>query len=320
MQRILVIRGGAIGDFILTLPALKLLRENFPSAHIEILGYKQINALAEGRFYANATRSIDYAPLSRFFARDTELPADLVEYFGGFNLIISYLFDPDEIFAANLRRASAARLILGTPRFSEHEHAAVQLAQPLTELGLHLNDAAAFLFPSEEDRNSAIHFLQGMDSPVIAIHPGSGSEKKNWPLENWIQFGEYVQESGNNLLVIGGEADEKQTAQLRSRWEGKAVRFATNLPLPHLAAVLENTIFVGHDSGISHVAAAAGARCILLFGPTDPAVWAPVNGNVKVLSAPEGDLARLPPANVIKALVILSEARDLANSPAPSNS
>ena len=302
MQRILVIRGGAIGDFILTLPALKLLRENFPNAHIEILGYKHIIALAENRFYANATRSIDYAPLSRFFARDAELPADLVEYFGGFDLIISYLFDPDEIFAANLRRCSAARLILGSPKFSEREHAAVQLAQPLSELGLHLNDAAAFLFPSEDDRNSAIHFLQGMDSPVIAIHPGSGSEKKNWPLENWIEFGEHVQGNrGNNLLVIGGEADEKQTAQLRSRWEGKAVRFATNLPLPHLAAVLENAIFVGHDSGISHLAAAAGASCTLLFGPTDPAVWAPANENVRVLRAPHGDLAKLPLDMVLEA-------------------
>ena len=319
VQRILVIRGGAIGDFILTLPALKLLRENFPSAHIEILGYKHIIALAEGRFYANATCSIDYAPLSRFFAGDAELPADLVEYFGGFDLIVSYLFDPDEIFATNVRRCSAARLILGSPKFSEREHAAVQLAQPLSELGLHLDDAAAFLFPSEEDRNGVSHFLRGMDSPVIAIHPGSGSGKKNWPLENWIEFGEHVQKFGN-LIVIGGEADEKQTAQLRSRWEGKAVRFATNLPLPHLAAVLENAIFIGHDSGISHLAAAARARCILLFGPTDPAVWAPANENVKVLRAPDGDLKKLPLANVIEALVIPSEARDLPNSSARSNS
>jgi len=48
--RILVIRGGAIGDFVLTLPAIRLLRENFPHAHLEILGYKHIVALAEGRF------------------------------------------------------------------------------------------------------------------------------------------------------------------------------------------------------------------------------------------------------------------------------
>ena len=65
--RILVIRSGALGDFILTLPAIGLLRENFPACHLEILGYRHIAAIAEGRFYANSTRSIDYGPLAGFF-------------------------------------------------------------------------------------------------------------------------------------------------------------------------------------------------------------------------------------------------------------
>jgi heptosyltransferase-2 len=65
------------------------------------------------------------------------------------------------------------------------------------------------------------------------------------------------------------------------------------LPLPDLPALLERTIFVGHDSGISHLAAATGARCILLFGPTDPSVWAPLNENARVIRAPDRDLCRL---------------------------
>ena len=69
-----MIRGGAIGDFILTLPALKALRNARPGAHIEILGYKHIAVLAENRFYAQAVRSIEYAALSSFFARNSELP------------------------------------------------------------------------------------------------------------------------------------------------------------------------------------------------------------------------------------------------------
>src|SRR5256714_10064913 len=66
MERILMIRGGAIGDFILTLPALKALRDSRPEAHIEILGYTHIAVLAENRFYAQAVRSIEYGPISRF--------------------------------------------------------------------------------------------------------------------------------------------------------------------------------------------------------------------------------------------------------------
>ena len=190
MKRILVIRGGAIGDFILTLPAVKLLRDNFPNAHIEILGYKRIVALAENRFYANATRSIDYAPLSRFFARDSELAAELVNYFDSFDLILSYLFDPDEIFAANVKRCGGQRFIAGSPKFDGREHAAYQLARPLRELGLTLVNPAAFLFPNESDREAAKNFLGRDKVPFVTIHPGSGSEMKNWPIENWIELGE----------------------------------------------------------------------------------------------------------------------------------
>jgi heptosyltransferase-3 len=74
------------------------------------------------------------------------------------------------------------------------------------------------------------------------------------------------------------------------------------LPLPHLAGVLEHSIFIGHDSGISHVAAAAGANCILLFGPTDPNVWAPRNENVEVLRAQTGKVNDLEIAVVQAAL------------------
>jgi ADP-heptose:LPS heptosyltransferase len=301
VQRILVIRGGAIGDFILTLPALKLLRENYPGAHIEILGHKQIIALAANRYYADASRSIDYAPLARFFARDAELPADLVEYFSSFALIISYLFDPDEIFATNLRRGGAQRLIVGSPKLTEEEHAASQLARPLTGLGLHLTDPSAFLFPNAEDRNAALDLLQGMQLPVIAIHPGSGSETKNWAIENWTALGNRLL-SEKSLIVVSGEADDAQTAHLRSLWKDRPVRFATNLPLPHLAALLENAIFLGHDSGISHLAAAAGARCILLFGPTDPAIWAPKNENVRIIRAPSGAMEDIPPIEIQETL------------------
>jgi heptosyltransferase-3 len=98
---------------------------------------------------------------------------------------------------------------------------------------------------------------------------------------------------------VSGEADEERTRFLEAAWQERPVRFARNLPLPHLAALLENTVFVGHDSGISHIAAAVGARCVLLFGPTDPTVWAPANENATVLRAPEGNLGLLATDRVL---------------------
>ena len=101
--RILVIRGGALGDFVLTLPALRVLREAFPEAWIEVLGYEHIAALADGRYYANRVRSMDYGPLAGFFARNGTLDSELSAYFAGFQQVVSYLFDPDGIFEGNLR-------------------------------------------------------------------------------------------------------------------------------------------------------------------------------------------------------------------------
>src|SRR6266850_1639318 len=293
MNRILVIRGGAIGDFILTLPALKALRDARPRAHMEILGYKHIAVLAENRFYAQAVHSIEYGPLARFFARNSELPAELTDYFASFDLIVSYLYDPDRIFESNLRRCGVQNLICGPAKIVESAgHAARQLARPMEQLGINVADFAERIFPSIEDREFAREFLASVSQPIIAIHPGSGSHEKNWPLENWIDLfspnGRFARLEG--LVVISGEADEAEPDQLEREWKNRDVRFARNLPLPSLAAVLDRSIFIGHDSGISHLAAAAGANCILLFGPTDPDVWAPRNENVRVLRGQSGTL------------------------------
>jgi ADP-heptose:LPS heptosyltransferase len=312
MNRILVIRGGAIGDFILTLPALKALRDARPGAHIEILGYKHIAVLAEKRFYAEAVRSIEYGPLARFFARNSELPADLADYFASFDLVLSYLYDPDQIFETNVRRCGVDNLVCGPARVVENAgHAARQLAKPVESLGINVVDLAERIFPSVEDREFAREFLGSMPQPIIAIHPGSGSQAKNWPLENWIDLF-----SSNNrfpnmerVLVISGEADQAQSEQLEREWKNRGVRFARNLPLPHLAAVLEHATFIGHDSGISHLAAAAGANCILLFGPTDPEIWAPENRNVQILRAPGPKLGDLSVGEVETALTTATATR-----------
>jgi heptosyltransferase III len=305
MNRILVIRGGAIGDFILTLPALKALRDARPHAHIEILGYKHIAVLAENRFYAQAVRSIEYGPLARFFANIPELPAELADYFGTFDLIISYLYDPDRVFEKNLRRCGAENLICGPARIVENAgHAAHQLARPIQELGINILDFNERIFPSTEDRKCVREFLASVPQPIVAIHPGSGSEAKSWPIENWIGLfspgSRFADLEGP--LVISGEADQAQTEQLEREWKNRDVRFARNLPLPRLAVVLEHSVFIGHDSGISHLAAAAGANCILLFGPTDPNVWAPKNKNVRVLRAQSGKLSDLGTETVEAAL------------------
>jgi heptosyltransferase-2 len=332
IKRILVIRGGALGDFVLTLPALKALRVAHPKVSIEILGYPHIAAIAEKRFYAEAVRSIEYGALSRFFARGADLPLELRDYFAGFDLILSYLYDSDRIFEENLRRCGAENILRGPSKIVSGMSAAEQLAQPLQELGITVTDLAPRVFPSAEDREFACGFLENCGSPILAVHPGSGSEKKNWPIENWIELisavlngaapsrnGSFSSSGGTDrdeerlssrphsfrtVLIVSGEADENARQRLRTSFDNESrVCFAHRLPLPQLAALLAQSTFIGHDSGISHLAAAAGARCILLFGPTDAKVWAPQTDNITALLAPNGDLTQLSSATVHDAIV-----------------
>ncbi len=301
-RSILVIRGGAIGDFILTLPALRLLREGFPECRIEIVGYRHICSVADGRFYADAVRSIEYAPMAGFFNPRSELDPVLSQYFSGFGQVISYLFDPDGYFEGNLKRCGVKNLISGDPRISGKPHAARQLARPLESLALFLEDEAARIFPSAQDRTAAEHVLLGLKAPLVALHPGSGSEKKNWPLPQWVEFLRVLERSEATLLVTFGECDSLRAKELKSIFPDRLI-FLEDLPLSTLGAILARcAFFIGHDSGISHLAAAAGTECLLLFGPTDPAVWAPKNSGASVLHAPDGMLNNLTVEDVLEQL------------------
>ena len=261
--KILVIRGGAIGDFLLTLPAIALLREAFPAARLEILGYEHIIALATSGGYADATRSIEYAALANFFnPKAPALDQELSEYFGGFQQIVSFLYDPDGFFAGNLRRCGVKNLIEASPKIDpEGDHAIRQLSRPLESMALYLEEADAHLPLGEAENRFADEFLRerGMAKTadaapgtisrlLLAIHPGSGGERKNWQPERWLALAEWLlglklPEGRPRLLVIGGEADEKILKTFHRRWpagrggDGEPVLYAENFPLPCVGAL-----------------------------------------------------------------------------------
>jgi heptosyltransferase-2 len=309
--RILVIRGGAIGDFVLTLPAIRALRQALPRCQVEILGYRHITELAlhggpePGKTYADAARSIEYGPLAAFFARDGHLAPELCEYFAGFQQVVSWLFDPDGIFAANLERAGVLNYLGVYEKITDLDHASVQLARGLQRMAIFLDEPAAPLFPTVTSSAAAAKWLAERghaqdDRPLLAIHPGSGSPRKNWPAGNWQRLADRLAGDGARLLLIGGEADQALLDSLATALTACEPLVARNLALSTLAAMLARCAgYFGHDTGISHIAAATGIPSTLLFGPTDPAIWAPRGENVRIVHAPGGDLATLAPDDVL---------------------
>jgi ADP-heptose:LPS heptosyltransferase len=115
----------------------------------------------------------------------------------------------------------------------------------------------------------------------LAVHPGSGSPAKNWPFDRFVETARRLSPGRPWLLVLGPAEDAAAPPA------GAIV--ARGLPLRRLAAVLARAgRFLGNDSGVSHLAAACGTRTLALFGPTDPAQWAPVGQSVRTLRAASG--------------------------------
>ena len=282
-----------MGDFIVTLPTLRLLRERWPDAHIEVLGQPRIAEIALQRHYVNGVRSVNHGPLSAFFTPRAVLDPEWMDYIGDFELVLSYFYDPDGLFLANLKRCNPVEILTHPPRVPEGfgRPAARYFAEIVEPLGLQLgDDVASDLFPLPEDAAAAQAFLAGLPpgTRLVAIHPGSGGESKNWPVESWVELGRRLALAKPNLalLIIEGEADGEQAQVLIEAWKDLPHLRARWLPLPILAALLrEATLFLGHDSGITHLAAASrrDLPVIALFGPTDPVVWAPPRKGVVIL-------------------------------------
>jgi heptosyltransferase-2 len=305
---ILVIRGGAIGDFILTLPVLAALRRCYTDARLTVLGRPHIAQLAQAGGLADEVRSIEDRRLAAFFVKEGDLDPGFASFFGRFDLVVSYLYDPEGVFRQNLRRCSRAHFIAGPHRPDESVgiHATEAYLKPLEQLGIlgadpvpRFHIGASCLPVATPDHWPA---------PCVALHPGSGSERKNWPEERWDGLIRHLLgATALDVLLVGGEAEGGRLDRLAADRPSSRLRVAQDVPLVNLAQELSRcAAFAGHDSGISHLAAALGLPGVILWGNSVEAVWRPVSDRCLLLRDPRG-LAELPVSRVRTALRALTE-------------
>jgi ADP-heptose:LPS heptosyltransferase len=216
---------------------------------------------------------------------------------------VSYLFDPEGVFRENLGRCSQARIVEGPHRPDESQpvHATDVYLRPLETLGLvGLNPVPRLHLRTEGSG-------QGEPSQptqrALALHPGSGSARKNWPEERWAALVDaLLGETDRQLLLVGGEAEGDRVKRLAAGRLAGRVERAEHLPLVELARRLSGcAALVGHDSGISHLAAALGLPGVALWGDTVEAVWRPRSDRWLLLRDPSG-LAALPVPRVLEAV------------------
>jgi len=309
----MIIRGGAIGDFILTLPVFEALRTRDPSVEIDVLGYSGIGDLAVGRRHALNLRRVDGAEWAPLFAPSGQLRDGERRYLSGFDEIFCVWPDGDGVIRENLVRAGSRKVVSVDPSPSQGKgvHVVDHMAGQCEKAGLPVQYREPHLYPSERDRTWAERYMRvssAGERPLLALSPGSGSPGKNWPRGHFAEVGRRWVRGNGHALIVSGPAEERMIEDLRRELGEERVFFLENAPLPCVAAVLERCeVFIGNDSGVTHMAAAVRTPTVAIFGPTDPAVWQPRAPQVKVLrSSPAGaDLSTLKPAEVLREMAAL---------------
>jgi heptosyltransferase III len=323
-----VIRPGALGDSILTLPALHALRIA-GATHLVVLG-----TVANWGFIRKAHTGLrvrDFAFsdwMALFQDGEATLGPSAQATLEQTDTAIVYLKDCDTV-KASLHAAGVNNVICITPpvpvagddcvigETAKPLHAARCLLDslwPVTagssrEAALQIVDQAqdCFLSIDEEERIAALDKL-GLDAApdggFFAIHPGSGGRRKWWPVKNYARVAvELSCNYGYTPLVFFGPADEGLRDEFEAvmppgiQWEA-----AENRPLREVLSLLcQSRGFLGNDSGLTHLAARA-CPTVAIFGPTDSRVWSPVGAQVRIIHAPDRVLDKLSVEEVMNAI------------------
>lgn len=281
IARRLLIRPGAIGDTIVWLPAA----EHWRAPSTEIWVPSRNLPLVR---HLGATRSIASTGLDLFGVEGVEPPPPLLDALQQFDEVVSW-------YGANRAEFRDAAYAVGVPfRFFD--------ALPRDTGGIHAVDfylAQCDAKPGASPRATLrlpVTRRDDDDSRGFAvIHPFSGSQRKNWPLDAFRAVASGLESAGVGVRWCAGPEECLE----------HAMRFDD---LGELASWLAGaSVYIGNDSGISHLAAACGVPVVALFGPTDPRVWAPRGARVEVLPF-ETD-----PAGVVSVALRLRSEADRAH-------
>lgn len=275
-----VVRGGALGDFVLTLPAIAALRAAHPGARLVVVGDPARAALADADDVLNA----DCADWTRLCAGAR--PPDLLRRFCGCRHLLAYVAasPPGRARVAAAMACLATEVTVADPRpAGGGRHAADHLFEPVRGAA---TPATATPIPRLEPG--------GGDGPKerIVVHPGSGGTAKCWPAPRFAAVIAWLRQE-HPVTILWGPAEEERAADTEPHLPADVPRLRPASPLQLARELASARLFVGNDSGPGHLAAAVGTATVSIFGPTDPVVWRPLGPKARIVRAPGGDLARL---------------------------
>lgn len=302
MPRCLVVHPGALGDVLLAGPAL---------GHLRALGFRTTLAvtsrlvpLLRGSGLADHAQDLEGLALHRLFVEPPGAAAHDVA--AGFDALVCWLGAGDPVFRANLARLGRPTVVArAAPPPGDGLHTSRHLVETLAPLGpLPAGLPLARLRATETDLAVAREWLAARGigpAEAVVLQPGAASAAKVWP--GFAALARRLRAGGLPLVALAGPADGPAVEALLADGVLQEGTLARDWPLPEIAALLSLArAVVGNDSGPTHLAAAVGCPTVALFGPTDPAVWAPLGAHVRVIARPAGSAPWADVERVVAAL------------------
>ncbi|MHC4212276.1 MAG: glycosyltransferase family 9 protein [Planctomycetota bacterium] len=308
----LVLQPGAIGDCLLTLPLIRFMKEQVRLAGVDVIGHTDYIGLFPARTCVDRIRSIDIIDLHKLFFKPKSFDladADpLISVFKGYSWIVSFLggahsnFEKNLVFTVNCSQgADVITLPLKPPKNTLAHVADYYIEQFVEQCGLKVELQSAANYKNlakatDSDKITGRELLKQsavkLDRRTIVIHPGSGGRSKCWHMDNYIAIADELKQDNSVIFLLGPAEIERFDAAALTRMQntGKCLQ---DLTLPQVLAVLSCAdVFIGNDSGITHLSAQLGVNTVALFGPTDPGIYGPLGPEVTILRGPKTTFSR----------------------------
>lgn len=310
IRRILVVRQhDQLGDFLLSTPVFRALRQFFPQAHIAVIARTYTAELAQHNPYLNEVLVVPEKLLWWTPVKIWRLLAGLLR---GWDLTIVLNTVSHSLTSDLLAYFSGARYILGSEHrifpgcrrnffynlsaryFAQIKPQSERNLDIVRHLGIDTDDRSEVMALTAQEKLFASNFMRqrGIDEQdvIIAIHPGAGKIHNRWPAERFAELANRLhRQFAVRLILTWGPREDSLGADLCRRLLFDPI-VAHRLSLRQLAALLSRAgVFVCNDTGVMHLAAAVNTPLAAIFGPTDPNEWKPIG---KKFLAIRGDQQR----------------------------
>lgn len=287
-RTILAVHPGSLGDVLLALPAIRSLRIGYQDYSLGLMANGEVGRLLHASGEVDKVFPLETGTLGDLMIGMKPATRELCEWFGSCALAVCWLSDHGGQLQLGLHRLGVVRVRVASPESSGMRavHQADRFLETVCDLVPTGQDRRKLFLPdAARARARALLAVKRVPDTrfLIALHPGSGSPHKCGDPGLFASVIEWCRANNLHPMLIGGHADDVMVAAVQRAY-GHPVTTVQGLDLLTIAGVLDRVgLFVGHDSGVTHLAAVLHRPVVALFGPTDIRRWAPCGSDVTIL-------------------------------------